>query len=194
MGKGPGGAGVGESLEDEDFSKYLSKRPDLIDGQQQSSDPEVSIVGSVSFMSSTPKSKDSGLGLSDSVIDSTAIGPGKESLSMVDRKKAFGKEGKSVSFGNPEIIGPSPKQKHVDQMNQVIREKSCEKFCAKETVILMELEKVFETMTLVDKRELESLREKGREFDLQEKELARLRSVIERGKGEVAEALSDKGV
>lgn len=84
----------------------------------------------------------------------------------------------------------SETQKFVNETNRIIREKSCEKYCAKEQIIMDHFRKIFETKTLIDKEELATLiANKQARINL-ENEIIRLKSIIARGEENVTEALS----
>ena len=83
-------------------------------------------------------------------------------------------------------------QAHTNELNRIIREKTCEKHCAKEVVIVEYLENLFKTMTLINKDELERLREKDSFCKAQECEIEKLKKAMERGRSDVAEAIEPK--
>ena len=75
-------------------------------------------------------------------------------------------------------------------MNSIVREKSCEKYCAKEQIVLNHFREIFKTKTLIDKDELDTLRVNKQARINLENEIVRLKNIIDRGQQNITEVLN----
>ena len=101
-------------------------------------------------------------------------------------KKSHARTNDKVS----KVCGVSLAQKRVNEMNSIVREKSCEKYCAKEQIVLNHFREIFKTKTLIDKDELDTLRVNKQARISLENEIVRLKKIIDRGQQNIAEVLN----
>lgn len=130
--------------------------------------------------------------LADSVNESSSSTPRGMQNQSINQSTPMSEPGSRTKQRAGGSAGVTESQAQVNRLNRVLREKTCEKHCSKEVVIVEYLENLFKTMTLVSKDDLEKLRGKDVQCKALEQEIERLKKVMKRGESDVTEALGPK--